>query len=235
VDAKARFAFPGSVSRNDALVMSQFTLQAAVSSRTFLASARNLSYPACLVAQVPIYGTRVSRVALPFRFDDVDDEQQVLPLRSPGFPVKLGGVDDTSCALLYGRAHTWTCPEQRGRKSGYAPVGMTLLVFYQELTKERAGGPEANHQYGRDDTSVIYSKACTAPWPRSCSARSMKPRSAATVRPSGSSITQYSPLLSRLIMRRPGPGAAVIMARSEPTWLHWRLPAGRGCGRSAAA
>jgi hypothetical protein len=32
----------------------------------------------------------------------------------------------TSCALLYGRAHTWLCPVQRGRKSGYAPVGMTI-------------------------------------------------------------------------------------------------------------
>jgi hypothetical protein len=30
----------------------------------------------------------------------------------------------TSCALLYGRAHTLPCPVQRGRKSGYAPVGM---------------------------------------------------------------------------------------------------------------
>src|ERR1700727_2993383 len=33
-----------------------------------------------------------------------------------------------SCALLYGRAHTRTCLVQRGRKSGYASVGMTLLL-----------------------------------------------------------------------------------------------------------
>ena len=36
-------------------------------------------------------------------------EQQVPPLRYPGFPVELGGVWCTSCALLYGRAHTWSC------------------------------------------------------------------------------------------------------------------------------
>src|SRR5580700_9182547 len=30
-----------------------------------------------------------------------------------------------SCALLYGRAHTQPRLVQRGRKSGYAPVGMT--------------------------------------------------------------------------------------------------------------
>ena len=27
----------------------------------------------------------------------------------------------TSCAFLYGKAHTLSCPVQRGRKSGYAP------------------------------------------------------------------------------------------------------------------
>src|ERR1700729_4199249 len=32
----------------------------------------------------------------------------------------------TSCALLYGIAHTRSCPVQRGRKSGYASVGMTI-------------------------------------------------------------------------------------------------------------
>ena len=40
-------------------------------------------------------------VALPFRLDNVDDEQQVPPLRSPGFPVEQeirvrSGRDDTS-------------------------------------------------------------------------------------------------------------------------------------------
>jgi hypothetical protein len=37
-------------------------------------------------------GMTKGRVALPFRSDAEDDEQQVPPLRSPGFPVGLGGV-----------------------------------------------------------------------------------------------------------------------------------------------
>jgi hypothetical protein len=32
------------------------------------------------------------RVALPFKLDAAEDEQQVPPLRYPGFPVELGGV-----------------------------------------------------------------------------------------------------------------------------------------------
>ena len=32
-------------------------------------------------------------VTLPFGFDIAEDEQQVPPLRSPGFPVELGGGD----------------------------------------------------------------------------------------------------------------------------------------------
>jgi hypothetical protein len=52
-------------------------------------------------------------------------ELQIPPLRSPGFPVELDGVDATHAPFFYGKAHTWTCPVQRGRKSGYATVGMT--------------------------------------------------------------------------------------------------------------
>ena len=37
-------------------------------------------------------GMTKGRVVLPFRFGAADDEQQVPPLRSPGFPVELGGV-----------------------------------------------------------------------------------------------------------------------------------------------
>jgi hypothetical protein len=37
-------------------------------------------------------GMTKGRVALPFRFDTAEDEQQVPPLRSPGFPVELDGV-----------------------------------------------------------------------------------------------------------------------------------------------
>jgi hypothetical protein len=65
------------------------------------------------------------RVALPFRFDSVDDEQQVPPLRYPGFPVELDGAVLLHVPFPYRKAHTWSCPVQRGRKSGYASVGMT--------------------------------------------------------------------------------------------------------------
>src|SRR6202161_2594883 len=67
------------------------------------------------------------RTTLPSRFDAADDEQQIPPLRSPGFPVELGGVGALHAPFPYRKAHTRTCPVQRGRKSGYAPVGMTIL------------------------------------------------------------------------------------------------------------
>ena len=38
-------------------------------------------------------GMTKGRAALPLGFDAAEDEQQVPPLRSPGFPVELGGVD----------------------------------------------------------------------------------------------------------------------------------------------
>jgi hypothetical protein len=37
-------------------------------------------------------GMTKGRVALPFRFDTAEDEQQVPPLRLPGFPVELEGI-----------------------------------------------------------------------------------------------------------------------------------------------
>jgi hypothetical protein len=37
-------------------------------------------------------GMTKGRVALPFRFDTAEDEQQVPPLRFPGFPVELEGI-----------------------------------------------------------------------------------------------------------------------------------------------
>jgi hypothetical protein len=50
---------------------------------------------------------------------------QIPPLRYPGFPVELGGVDEHHAPFPYRKAHTLPCPVQRGRKSGYAPVGVT--------------------------------------------------------------------------------------------------------------
>src|ERR1700679_3048964 len=37
-------------------------------------------------------GMTKGRGALPFRFDTAEDEQQVPPLRLPGFPVELEGI-----------------------------------------------------------------------------------------------------------------------------------------------
>jgi hypothetical protein len=54
-------------------------------------------------------------------------ELQIPPLRYPGFPVDLGGVGALHAPFSYRKAHTRLCPAQRGRKSGYAPVGMTML------------------------------------------------------------------------------------------------------------
>jgi hypothetical protein len=58
-------------------------------------------------------------------FQDGSIELQIPPLRSPGFPVELGGVDALHAPFPYRKAHTRPCPVLRGRKSGYAPVGMT--------------------------------------------------------------------------------------------------------------
>jgi len=44
--------------------------------------------------------------------------------------VELGGVDVLHAPFPYRKAHTLPCPVLRGRKSGYAPVGMTLLFEY---------------------------------------------------------------------------------------------------------
>jgi hypothetical protein len=61
----------------------------------------------------------------------------------------------TSCALLYGRAHTRPCLVQRGRKSGYASVGMTLLLGTLKRTSRCSvhplHGPQAHDSSGRDD------------------------------------------------------------------------------------
>jgi hypothetical protein len=68
--------------------------------KTFPREVRGTADPSTTV------GMTKGTVALPFRFDDVDDEQQVPPLRSPGFPVELGGVDALHAPFPYGKAHT---------------------------------------------------------------------------------------------------------------------------------
>jgi hypothetical protein len=44
----------------------------------------------------------------------------------PRIPCRTWWRCCTLCALLYGRAHARLCLGQRGRKSGYAPVEMTI-------------------------------------------------------------------------------------------------------------
>ena len=50
---------------------------------------------------------------------------QIPPLRSPGFPVELRGVGALHAPFPNRKAHTRLCLVERGRKSEYAPVGMT--------------------------------------------------------------------------------------------------------------
>jgi hypothetical protein len=77
-------------------------------------------------------GMTKGRASPPFRFDGTDDKQQVPPLRSPGFPVELNGAGALHAPFPYRKAHTRSCPTQRGRKSGYASVGMTRLLGTDE-------------------------------------------------------------------------------------------------------
>ena len=88
------------------------------------------------------------RVAISLRFARWDGEEQVPPLRSPGFPVELGGVDALHAPFPYRKAHTWSCTVQRGRKFGYAPVGMTLLFWSERISR----------RFGRDDSSDLVGK-----------------------------------------------------------------------------
>jgi hypothetical protein len=51
----------------------------------------------------------------------------------------------TSCGFLYGKPHTWPCPALRGRKSGYAPVGMTKWRVALHLGSGGGGWTESTN------------------------------------------------------------------------------------------
>ena len=61
----------------------------------------------------------------PIEAGHTNGAQQIPPLRYPGFPVGLYGVGGLHAPFLKRKAHTWFCLALRGRKSGFAPVGMT--------------------------------------------------------------------------------------------------------------
>jgi hypothetical protein len=52
-------------------------------------------------------------------------ELQIPPLRYPGFPMKNRGIDELHAARFTAGRTRGPC-WQRGRKSGFAPVGMTI-------------------------------------------------------------------------------------------------------------
>jgi hypothetical protein len=54
---------------------------------------------------------------------------------APGFPVESGGVDQLHAAPC-GEPHTGSLLASRGRKSGSAPVGMTILLWPHEFQRE---------------------------------------------------------------------------------------------------
>jgi hypothetical protein len=60
-------------------------------------------------------------------------ELQIPPLRYPGFPVKLGGVVALHAPFFTEGRMQWPRPVLRGRKSGYATVGMTLHLGRWEV------------------------------------------------------------------------------------------------------
>jgi hypothetical protein len=51
---------------------------------------------------------------------------RISPLRYPEFPVEFGGVGELHAAFLERKPHTRLRPAMRGRKSGFAPVEMTI-------------------------------------------------------------------------------------------------------------
>jgi hypothetical protein len=64
---------------------------------------------------------------------------QVPPLRSPRFPVELGGVGKFHAPFSTERPHTWPLGLPLGRKSGYAPVPRHAGAG--GMTKGRVGLP----------------------------------------------------------------------------------------------
>jgi hypothetical protein len=121
-------------------------------------------------------------------------EQQVPPLRSPEFPVKPDDVDTLHAPFPYRKAHTRSCSVQRGRRSGYAPVGMTPLfrvlsrqeryivvvevpALKRSLLRLNAGAPTTVGRVGSSAFPNVGSRrgGCFNGWLRARSDRSCSP------------------------------------------------------------
>jgi hypothetical protein len=82
----------------------------------------------------------VAQVSLKPEPFSLKQQLQVPPLRSPGFPVEIRGVDRHRVVFLEEKPHTWSLQAARGRKSGYAPVGMTRVGLLLTLTSGHLDG-----------------------------------------------------------------------------------------------
>ena len=60
------------------------------------------------------------------------------PLRYPGFPVDLDGVGGPHARFLKRKAHTWACLALRGRKSGFATVGVCDFFIFRCSLRRKA-------------------------------------------------------------------------------------------------
>jgi hypothetical protein len=76
-------------------------------------------------APVQNHGLRLQEEFGRIRFEP-KRKPQISPLRYPEFPVEVGSVGRHHAPFLERKAHTRPCPALRGRKSGFAPVEMTI-------------------------------------------------------------------------------------------------------------
>jgi hypothetical protein len=77
--------------------------------------------------EAALFPAGIAKALCALGFVGRESEPQISPLRYPGFPVEVSGVVELHAPFSNGKAHTWTCPVQRNRKSGYASVETTNL------------------------------------------------------------------------------------------------------------
>jgi hypothetical protein len=87
-------------------------------------------------------------------FSRVPQKRNCRSTALPRISCRISWVGRASCGFLCGKPHTRTCLRQRGRKSGYASVGM-IKVRLVANTKRRAH----DKPQGPDPTSDLSSRA----------------------------------------------------------------------------